>query len=267
MEEQHAGTQADDGFTLYTKRKKGRKKSTATTPRGNEEVLVVKATGKSFAEILKEVKSGETPANVIVTSMRQGRNEELLIGLQTKGQAVHTEDLRKTIAARIPEVVISSRTRESIIHVKGMDGQATVEEIQNSIAKETKVDSTRIRVTSLRPAFRGTQNATVRLPEKVAVDLIARGKIQIGWVSCRVQLRETQNRCYRCWEMGHRSFECKGPDRGKLCFRCGKQGHQHRDCKAEQHCIKCDSVGHQMGDSRCTTRDGPKNGSTKNTAA
>ncbi|KAG7191300.1 hypothetical protein KM043_000085 [Ampulex compressa] len=61
------------------------------------------------------------------------------------------------------------------------------------------------------------------------------GKLRVGWVNCRVKLREPSTRCYRCHEDGHTARECNSEvECSKQCFRCGQEGHKVVACTARK---------------------------------
>lgn len=114
-----------------------------------------------------------------------------------------------------------------------MDEDKPREEIRGAIKSELgqmvlNVDDAE--VTSLRPAYAGTQKATIKLTQGATKTLVKKRRILIGWISCRVKMREELQRCYRCWETGHMASARKGPDKSGLCFSCGEEGHQKRSC-------------------------------------
>ncbi|GAU43834.1 hypothetical protein TSUD_371130 [Trifolium subterraneum] len=52
------------------------------------------------------------------------------------------------------------------------------------------------------------------------------------------------DKCYRCGNMGHRSFECKKDK--DVCYSCGKEGHKSKECKATTPtCFNCGEEGHK----------------------
>nr|CAH7761163.1 unnamed protein product [Callosobruchus chinensis] len=120
-----------------------------------------------------------------------------------------------------------------------MDSATTAEEIQNTIAKRLNRTEQCCRVSSLRPAQRGEQNATVILDRVSARKLIEVERIKIGWIYCPVRERVWMDECLRCWEMGHKQKECRGPDRSNLCRKCAQMGHQAKDCTRKSYCPAC----------------------------
>lgn len=202
-----------------------------TRPPKRETVVTVTAP-LQYAEIVKAVRSKVDIDKVgaTVLSMRK-RGENLAITV--KGGAPEAEALSTAISTATG-LHTGVQTRSAFIHVKDLDKETTRDEVQQEIAKALSVTSMDvIQVTSLRPAFDETQNATVKLPSELAKAAAKRNRIRIGWVMCRVRPREPDKRCYRCGETGHFANNCKGPDKSKCCFRCGEEGHVQRLCPHE----------------------------------
>nr|CAI5845538.1 unnamed protein product [Callosobruchus analis] len=179
--------------------------------------------------------------------MRKTQNGDLLLEVK-KGNA---EKLRETIASQSQGTQVIKRTQETVVHIYGMDSATTVEEIENTIAKRLNRTEQCCRVSSLRPAQRNEQNATVILDRVLAMKLIEMGRIKIGWIYCPVRERVWMDKCRRCWETGHKQNECRGPDRSNLCRKCAQTGHQAKDCTRAPYCPVCRIEGHQFNGMKC----------------
>ena len=59
------------------------------------------------------------------------------------------------------------------------------------------------------------------------------------------------NRCNKCWETGHKKWECKSPERKDLCIRCGKERHRAKECEDELECLIYHQRGHALTSMRC----------------
>ena len=93
--------------------------------------------------------------------------------------------------------------------------------------------------TKMTKSFNGMQTASVKLPTKLATLVAARGKIRIGWSICPVKIQIPNRRCFKCWETGHFSRDCKGPDRTDCCLQCGETGHFAKTCVKPPRCVLC----------------------------
>ena len=61
--------------------------------------------------------------------------------------------------------------------------------------------------------------------------------------SLKEEFCTSENRCFRCNEIGHFASECKNSrDR---CYKCNREGHHAVDCKlGSDRCYKCNGFGH-----------------------
>jgi CTP-dependent riboflavin kinase len=181
-----------------------------------DSVIVVSKEGKTYSEILKAVKEGVNPVQLptatTVTAIQRTGKEGLLI--RVKGPSKTAESLCKAVAEKVPEFSTRLRAqKKAVIHISDLDEETSKEDIEQGVRSELGlVDLQDVEVTSIRPAFAQTQKATLKLPHSAADRLVRKGRIRIGWVSCRVRLREDQQRCFRCWETGHIASACRGPD-------------------------------------------------------
>lgn len=119
----------------------------------------------------------------------------------------------------------------------------TVDEVREAF--KAVVGEVYLKISALRPVFGGTQNATVVLPVKEAKKLKDTARIQVGWVSCRLQRREEDVWCYLCWGLGYTARQCTGEDRTQLCFKCRREGHFKANCKREARCMDSGAEGHR----------------------
>jgi hypothetical protein len=219
--------------------------------RPNSETITVTGVGLSYADILKSVKSGlgvEAPEKEVLF-MRRNRNGGLDIKLREG-----SKELRQKIEEKMEGLTVKTNQRLATIHIKGLDCEATYDQIMEAVTKMIGYKPSDTKVTSLRPAYGQTQNATLKTPVVVAQELLKESRIRVGWISCRLQERKHDIKCYRCWATGHVSAKCTGPDRSKMCFKCGEEGHLSNTCVQGQRCIMCSSNDHRTGDKRCSNK-------------
>lgn len=79
-------------------------------------------------------------------------------------------------------------------------------------------------------------SAVIEVPSEIRRRMLERGRIYVGWTSCRVadHLRLTQ--CFRCLSLGHIAKDCKlGKD---VCGHCA-DSHETRQCPNRERSPKC----------------------------
>lgn len=170
--------------------------------------------------------------------------------------------LRQAISTAVPEAKVSGQGVPVVVHVKGLDADVTGDEVLNAIVAQFPSDGAMPSVVAkvnLRPAFQGTQNASLVLQPEIAKKMVEAGTIRVGWSSCRVQLPD-RDHCFKCWMKGHKANECTGPDRSSSCFRCGEPGHQAVTCTADRKCWSCGKAGHLALSGKCNVGAASENG-------
>lgn len=94
-----------------------------------------------------------------------------------------------------------------------------------------------VSVTSLRPgSFGGKLNATVEVEKGDSSQLIRKGRIEIGWVLCRIRVRAVVVRCFNYQELGHLAVNCKKRSGARFYLKCGKEDHKVKECPNEEFC-------------------------------
>lgn len=226
-------------------------KSKTKKDRPKRDTIIVQIKDKSYADLLKTVKSAVNPSavGVEIENMKSTRKGELLLTVQNG--ADKAEVLKRELIEKVPGASASILVSKKIIHIKDMDEVTTDSEIEEAISKATGANSKDFEVRAIRPAYGNKQNATVVINDQDASKLIQSGKIKIGWTQCRVLERKKDPRCYRCWEHGHIKAQCKGPNREGLCIKCAKEGHTARQCKNVAFCVTCNQEGHQTYSRKC----------------
>ena len=113
------------------------------------------------------------------------------------------------------------------VGIKDLDETTTAEEVAQAITSVTGPGIVTAANIKLRASYSGTQATNVLLPVAATKKLMKTHKLRVGWVHCRVRLRETVTRCFKCHEIGHLAWNCKSAgDQSSLCFRCSTEGHK-----------------------------------------
>lgn len=222
----------------------------AAPPVTESKTVVVRAPGKSYADLLKTVKdrvSREEAGEVL--SIRKGRNQEMEVRIQGTKKAGEFTNMLRDRAADLQVDLRTRGDRRTVVHIKDLEYDTTENEIKEALDRVLGKEES-YRITSLRGAYGETKNATVITTHRGATKLVA-SRLRVGWVHCRTYIRTQNERCHRCWATGHGSRNCKGPDRGSLCYNCGGAGHLIRECREATRCLDCKSSTHRTGSSDC----------------
>lgn len=219
--------------------------------RTEKETMIVKAEGRSYADLLREVKLKVNPGEigVVVREMRKTKKGDMLLTLD-RGEGTHklkAEILNEVQGASVSDI----REREKTLHVIDLDAVTTEEEVRNNIAGQFQIPGEEILVKNIRPTSIGKQIATVVVKQKIAQKILEVGRVKIGWINCRIKERVVIQRCYRCLNFGHEARNCQGPNRENICLKCGGEGHKVADCSNEEYCCICSKAGHKGGSIKC----------------
>lgn len=211
--------------------------------------MIVKAQGKSYAELLKTIKEniGTEENDFSIQKAKKTSTGDLLLEVKGKENA---EKLKDTIKSTTNNEAII-KTNETVIHITGIDADIELDELKQKIRKHSGDAEAEVNVLSLKPTISGNSAATVKLKKEIAEELVKKGRIKSGWNTWVIKKRIHILRCFKCLSFGHRSKECTGQDRTDICLRCNKQGHRAKDCSNEPCCTTCKANGHRADQNRC----------------
>lgn len=200
------------------------------------DAIKIKASAEvSYADLLRKVKATPELKSLgdRVTKIRRTRAGELLLELGHAGEEALA--LEKKVSATLQKSAnVQLLTQKEALTIRDVDETTTEAEIAEAVTTVAGQCEFPPGSIKLRGAYGGTQVATVLLPALVARKLLQSGKLRVGWVNCRVRIRDTPPRCYRCLETGHFAGDCKSEvDRSKQCFWCGQEGHKAATCAAK----------------------------------
>jgi len=255
-------------------RKRGKNKATKKHPPVNkppsenaikakrpppDSISVKPENGETYSDILKAIRQ-KVDINAIgsqVSKISESRNGEIIIRLnhKDKKREVLVDALKSNLG---DHAAVRSLVSHDDVDIQDLDNITTASEIESCIksALGLSANDASINVKSIRPAYAGTQRATVRLRSAEAIKLAKMGRISIGWIKARVRLKTTTTRCFRCLGYGHTTHTCKGPDRSKACSLCNSEGHRASACTSLPNCAACTYIGeptnHYPGSSKCT---------------
>ncbi|XP_039969203.1 uncharacterized protein LOC120781136 [Bactrocera tryoni] len=228
--------------------------------RQTEAVIIKPAEGNSYAEVLKNIRSKVDlkEAEVKIKGIRKTRAGALLLELE-KGQSTKTsfcEALKSTL--KETATVADLKTKVTI-EIRDLDSLTTKEEVAGAVKEALQDPTEGLAINITAPNTREQVRAYLTLDQDRADALMRQARIKIGWVSCRLRLKETPKRCFRCFGPGHLTWDCKGPDRrGQgVCIKCGQPGHKLKDCEKLPSCCLCkeakhEKIDHIPGSAKCT---------------
>lgn len=245
------GTGKEDkgGFTVV--QRKPRKPKLRT----KSEAVAIKASEEQYAGILRKLRSDPnlTEMGKDTKTVKRTRQNELLLILNRDAKHASSE-----YARLVQEAVgdgtaqVRSLGAETPLQCKNLDETVSSEDLLSAITTQCGTGQLRTSV-KMRKYGQGTQSATFTLPAPLAAMVLKVGKIKVNWSICPVTTIERPAVCFKCLDYGHKSWNCKGPDRSKLCRRCGAEGHKANGCKAKPKCLICTGEGnsHATGSFGC----------------
>lgn len=219
---------AQMNVTLCSTRREGPAAPRATNPAAPNGRVVIKAEGRTFAQIVGSIQNaikGGEPG--VPTITRIERTESGDARIRVAGSRGEAEALSKKLETTIRGVTVEDSRTKAVVVSNLMEG-CTNEEVTASVCRALDDSTLMVKVLSLRPAYGNTMRAVVLTGETQANKLVAMGRIRVGLIAATVRVRP--QRCRRCWEPEHKG-KCKGPDKSRLCFQCQGVGHRKADCK------------------------------------
>lgn len=238
----------------------GKKDAGKKLPRRSrpDAIVVEKTGGKSYADILRMMKSDPKLEGVgeKVTRIKKNQKGQLMLELKREENG-GSEGIREAVSNVLENIAtVKVLTQEMTIVCKDMEETTTKEEMLGALQKEfgwSSLPETAIK--SMRPSFGGTQIAVLKLPFEQAKKALEIGRVRIGWTMCKLREVKRTSQCFRCLDFGHMAKDCKNEDRSKKCRRCGEEGHFARSCRNSPRCMLCkngdEPMQHVTGSSRC----------------
>lgn len=231
---------------------KNRRTGRETEKRAPNSTVTIKAEGKTYAELLKEVKKEVDISKIGVGIKKIRKTGKGDLTLTVEGGKVEANVLSQEIKNKLENLDVTTRSNATTVYIMGMDITTTKNDVKVALTRETKVEEREIEIKAIRPGKYEDSTAIVELPREVARTLINVGTIKVGWVKCAVREKVVVLRCYNCLEFGHRSKNCEANKaRSEECINCGETGHRAKECKNNPYCARCKKSGHRSDHIKC----------------
>lgn len=99
-------------------------------------------------------------------------------------------------------------------------------------------------------------NWVIEVSSKIRKKMVEKGRMYVGWESCRVADHVRVTFCYKCQKFGHIATKCEDNAR---CGSCGSN-HETRDCRETtkenfvHKCVMCLDIGHKQSDHKAGSK-------------
>lgn len=182
-------------------RKRGKRKP---QPRKRLDAVLIKpAEGKSYAEVLQQLKRSVKPeeAEVTVRSVRKTKDGSLLLELLDGGKKKQFCD---TIREAVKEASkVTELKPKRTIEIRDLDSLVEQEEIVSAIREAAKKDGADITVRVSNKNSREQCQAFATMEDDIANAILKLQRIKVGWTYCRVRQAKEIKRCFKCFGVGH----------------------------------------------------------------
>ncbi|KAL0111284.1 hypothetical protein PUN28_012887 [Cardiocondyla obscurior] len=246
----------------------------------NSAAVSITCENGQYQEILKMAKDRIDLKKLGIDSLRPKRGITGSIIYEIKGDN-HNEKAKvlakelSTALASVQQVRIACPQKTADIRIRDLDDYTRKDDVINAVL--TSFETCRqedLKLGEIRRSYNGLYTTVLKCPVAVANQLIEKKRIQIGWVSARIEaLPARPLQCFRCLQKGHVRENCNSPiDRSNSCFRCGETNHTAVTCKNLPKCLICEELKkpfrHKMGGPACnakTNRRQPRTQPASNT--
>nr|CAI5866060.1 unnamed protein product [Callosobruchus analis] len=179
--------------------------------------VIVKANGKSYADLLRDVKKHVNikTEGIKVKRIKKTANGDILMEVKDSDCA---HRLKNVIKTKVADVETFHRTNEMTLHITDIDADVNEDQVKEEIIKSLPGRSIKFEVSALRQMNNGSLATTVTISKEAGERLARIGELSMGWNQWKVRKRIHISRCFRCFMFGHRKEDCKGEDKSVYVY-------------------------------------------------
>lgn len=207
--------------------------------------ITIKTNDKmTFAEALHKIKRQECLQEVEVTAARKTAAGFLLLQFGKGTGAEKVDEIQNKIANAMGEEISVTKTlRKLVIQINDIDPVTDATEVKEKMTQELPGEE--IKILPLKAGFGGMQRTVATVNDTAAArKLVEKGRIKIGFVSCRIRVLPTVTRCFRCHNLGRTAAKCTlDKDIKEVCRKCGESNHTINECTRKARCLICINNG------------------------
>lgn len=186
--------------------------------KSRKKMILIKTGTLGYADMVKNVKESITYPEILGVSIQtivKSENDEMKIPTEKgKGSLLKSEILDK-IKDTVVQVKEDKMTIKVLYIEEGYSKQDIIRDIKKNVDCPNIEESN---VTSLIDTKKGYQIVILALDTKVALSVLKKGVLKIGWVGvhCDAKKNISTRRCMNCLKVGYRADQCK--EGGKMSF-------------------------------------------------
>lgn len=227
--------------------------SEAVKEKKKEKIIIIKPKVQQESEETKKTIKEKVDIKsmaVGITKLKKGSKGTVILGCES-GEEIETlkaavqdkmgEDFKVTESTQL-------KPKVKIVNVEEDELKLTDEELVDTIKTQNGIGETEEREMKIVKRLtkgrehernrRGTVEGSIILEvdEATHEELLAKGKLSVGWRKCPVYNHVNVKRCFKCWGYYHIAKNC---NREETCYKCAGK-HNARECTVNKSkCVNC----------------------------